>query len=68
MEEGNQVRTFEVGSNECKSLHDFICSEINPLLDRGWLVDTIRIENPEHGKSWQCMLKVVLKGSEELQA
>jgi len=42
------------------ALNDFIASEINPLLDRGWIVSDLRIDVPDQGVRAPCRLEVVL--------
>jgi hypothetical protein len=63
--EGSRIVTYEMGRRRRRrSLHEFICREINPRLEAGWAVSDVRIKCPEPGTSQSCRLDVVLVRSE----
>ncbi len=48
------------GGKEDNSLHQFICSQINPLLAKGWSVSDMRIRRSTRHDAEGCSLEVVL--------
>lgn len=57
----DRVITYELDSKISRgSLHEFISSEINPLLEDGWAVSDVRIQAPQEGLTESCRMEVIL--------
>jgi hypothetical protein len=59
--EGAKVFTFEMKRRgRRRSLHEFICREINPRLERGWVVSDVRIHGARVDEDTGCRMDIVL--------
>ena len=62
---GDRVITYEMDPKKRRhSLHEFISREINPLLDKGWMVSDVKIKGTELDTAGPCRMEVILVSCE----